>query len=62
VQCETGLVSITGSPDETAKAGISVADIAAGMYAYSGILTALYTRETTGRVSLRGRVPVRGAG
>src|SRR5258707_3785337 len=51
VQCETGLVSITGSPDETAKAGISVADIAAGMYAYSGVLTALYTRETTGRVS-----------
>ena len=51
VQCEAGLVSITGSPEETAKAGISVADIAAGMYAYSGILTALYTRQTTGRVS-----------
>ena len=49
VQCETGLVSVTGSPDAPAKAGISVADIAAGMYAYSGILTALYERERTGR-------------
>jgi formyl-CoA transferase len=51
VQCETGLVSLTGSPSEVAKAGISVADIAAGMYAYSGILTALFRRATTGRVS-----------
>jgi len=50
VQCETGLVSLTGSPGEAAKAGISVADIAAGMYAYSGILTALYRRATTGTV------------
>lgn len=48
VQCETGLVSITGSPDTAAKVGISAADIAAGMYAYSGILTALYQRERTG--------------
>ncbi|MBT2422512.1 CoA transferase [Streptomyces sp. ISL-22] len=48
VQCQTGLVSLTGTPDETARVGISVADIAAGMYAYSGILTALYTRATTG--------------
>jgi itaconate CoA-transferase len=51
VQCETGLVSLTGSPGEMAKVGISVADIAAGMYAYSGILTALYRRATTGRIS-----------
>ena len=51
IQCETGLVSITGSPGEPAKAGISVADIAAGMYAFSGILTALYERERTGRGS-----------
>jgi itaconate CoA-transferase len=51
VQCETGLVSLTGSADEVAKAGISVADIAAGMYAYTGILTALYRRATTGHVS-----------
>ncbi len=51
VQSETGLVSLTGSPDEVAKAGIPVADIAAGMYAYSGILTALYRRATTGWIS-----------
>jgi itaconate CoA-transferase len=49
VQSEVGLVSITGSDREPAKAGISVADIAAGMYAYSGILTALLARTTTGR-------------
>ncbi|MCH5675535.1 CaiB/BaiF CoA transferase family protein [Streptomyces gilvus] len=49
VQCQTGLVSLTGTADEAARVGISVADIAAGMYAYSGILTALYTRATTGR-------------
>jgi itaconate CoA-transferase len=49
VQCEAGLVSVTGTADEPAKAGISVADIAAGMYAYSGVLTALYERERTGR-------------
>ncbi|GHB75078.1 CoA transferase [Streptomyces viridiviolaceus] len=48
VQCQTGLVSLTGTPEETARAGVSVADIAAGMYAYSGIMTALYTRATTG--------------
>ncbi|MFF1920363.1 CaiB/BaiF CoA transferase family protein [Streptomyces sp. NPDC058221] len=49
IQCQTGLLSITGSPDEPARSGISVADIAGGMYAYSGILTALFTRATTGR-------------
>jgi formyl-CoA transferase len=48
VQCQTGLVSLTGSGAEPARAGISVADIAAGMYAYSGVLTALFTRATTG--------------
>ncbi len=48
VQCETGLLSVTGSEDEPAKAGMSVADIAAGMYTYSGILTALYQRLRTG--------------
>ncbi len=51
VQCETGFVSVTGTPETPSKAGISVADIAAGMYAFSGILTALYTRERTGRGS-----------
>ncbi len=49
VQCETGLVSTTGTEASMAKVGISIADIAAGMYAYSGILTALYEREKTGR-------------
>lgn len=48
VQCEAGLVSITGTPDEPSKVGISIADIASGMYAYSGILTALIRRERTG--------------
>jgi itaconate CoA-transferase len=49
VQSEVGLVSITGTHEAPAKAGISVADIAAGMYAYSGILTALLVRSSTGR-------------
>jgi len=49
VQSEVGLVSITGTADARAKAGISVADIAAGMYAYSGILTALIARAASGR-------------
>lgn len=48
VQCEAGLVSITGTPEEPVKVGISVADIAAGMYAYSGVLTALIRRGHTG--------------
>ncbi len=51
VQCEAGLLSVTGTPDTPAKAGISVADIAAGMYAYTGVLTALYERERTGHGS-----------
>jgi itaconate CoA-transferase len=49
VQFETGLVSITGTPESPCKAGISVADIAAGADAFSGILMALYRREKTGR-------------
>ena len=49
VQCESGLVSVTGTPDTPVKVGISVADIAAGMYAYSGILTALLRRGATGQ-------------
>jgi itaconate CoA-transferase len=49
VQCEAGLLSVTGTPEQPAKAGISVADIAAGMYAYSGVLAALYDRERTGQ-------------
>ena len=49
IQSESGFVSITGTPDEPAKAGCSIADIAAGMYAYSGILAALLERGRTGR-------------
>jgi formyl-CoA transferase len=51
VQCETGLLSLTGTPGQVAKVGISVADIAAGMYAYSGVLAALLRRATTGEVT-----------
>ncbi|ANY05522.1 CaiB/BaiF CoA transferase family protein [Pseudonocardia sp. HH130630-07] len=49
VQSEAGLVSITGTEDAPAKSGIPAADIGAGMYAFSGILAALYERERTGR-------------
>ena len=57
IQCETGLVLSTGTPESPAKAGFSVADLATGVYAYSGILAALYDRARTGagatvRVSL----------
>jgi itaconate CoA-transferase len=48
VQCEVGVVAITGTPETPCKTGISVADLAGGMYAYTGILTALYQRERTG--------------
>jgi itaconate CoA-transferase len=48
IQCEAGLLSVTGTQDAPAKAGISVADIAGGMYAFSSILAALYARERTG--------------
>ena len=48
IQSESGFLSITGTPDEPAKAGCSIADIAAGMYAYTGILSALLQRERTG--------------
>ncbi|GGP35314.1 CaiB/BaiF CoA transferase family protein [Streptomyces abikoensis] len=51
VQCEAGLVSLTGTPDSVARPGISVADIAGGMYTFTGILTALYERERTGEGS-----------
>lgn len=49
IQSESGFLSITGTPEEQAKAGISIADIAAGMYAYTGILGALLERGKTGR-------------
>jgi crotonobetainyl-CoA:carnitine CoA-transferase CaiB-like acyl-CoA transferase len=50
VQGETGLLSLTGTRDEMAKVGISIADISAGMYAYSAVLAALMQRERTGAV------------
>jgi itaconate CoA-transferase len=49
VQAESGVVSLTGTPESPAKVGISIADISSGMYAYSSILAALYARERTGR-------------
>ncbi|KQX77413.1 MULTISPECIES: CaiB/BaiF CoA-transferase family protein [unclassified Streptomyces] len=49
VQCEAGLVSVTGTPERPVKAGIPAADIAAAMYAFSGVLAALVRRGTTGR-------------
>ena len=49
IQSESGFLSITGTPDEPAKAGCSIADIAAGMYAYSNILAALIQRGKTGK-------------
>ena len=51
IQSEAGFVSTTGSEDAPAKAGISVADIAAGMYAYTSILNALILRGKTGNGS-----------
>jgi itaconate CoA-transferase len=51
IQSESGFLSITGSPEEPAKAGCSIADIAAGMYAYTGILSALLQRGRTGKGS-----------
>ena len=47
VQSEVGVVSITGTEDTPSRVGISIADIAAGMYAYSGVLTALLARQRT---------------
>lgn len=49
IQSEAGFLSITGTPEEQVKAGISIADIAAGMYAYTNILAALIERGKTGR-------------
>jgi len=49
VQAEAGVLSVTGTAETPSKVGISIADIATGMYAYSGILTALYQREKSGK-------------
>jgi len=49
IQSESGFLSVTGTSEEQVKAGISIADTAAGMYAYSNILGALIERGRTGR-------------
>ena len=49
IQSEAGFLSVTGTPDEPSKGGASIADSAAGMYAYSSILAALLQRAQTGR-------------
>ncbi len=51
IQSEAAFLSITGTPDEPSKAGNSIADIAAGMYAYTGILSALLQRNISGEGS-----------
>ncbi|MEG0717198.1 MAG: CaiB/BaiF CoA-transferase family protein [Comamonas sp.] len=51
IQSEAGFLSVTGTPDTPSKSGISVADIAAGMYAYTNILAALMLRGKTGKGS-----------
>jgi len=48
IQAESGLISVTGSPDEPSRVGISIADIATGMYALTGVLGALLRRSRTG--------------
>ncbi|UOQ59659.1 CoA transferase [Leucobacter rhizosphaerae] len=48
IQCEAGMLSVTGGPEAPAKVGVSIADISAGMYAYSGVLAALIQRGRTG--------------
>ena len=52
IQSEAGLLSITGTPDDPCKVGISIADIAAGMYTYTNILAALLQRQKTGKGSV----------
>lgn len=52
IQSEAGLLSITGTPEVPSKVGISIADIAAGMYTYTNILAALLQRQKTGKGSV----------
>jgi crotonobetainyl-CoA:carnitine CoA-transferase CaiB-like acyl-CoA transferase len=49
VQAESGVIALTGTPEAPAKVGISIADISAGLYAYSSVLTALIQRSVTGK-------------
>ena len=48
IQCETGLASVTGTPDAPGRVGVSIADIASGMTAHAAIVEALFARERTG--------------
>jgi len=48
LQGEAGVISLTGTPEQAAKVGISIADIASGMYAFSSVLAALYRRHSSG--------------
>ena len=52
IQSEAGFLSVTGTPESPSKAGNSIADIAAGMYAYTNILAALLQRGKTGKGSV----------
>jgi crotonobetainyl-CoA:carnitine CoA-transferase CaiB-like acyl-CoA transferase len=52
IQSEAGFLSVTGTPENPSKAGNSIADIAAGMYAYTNILAALLQRGKTGKGSV----------
>ncbi|GAK04328.1 L-carnitine dehydratase/bile acid-inducible protein F [Geomicrobium sp. JCM 19037] len=49
IQCEAGAVSVTGTKETPSKTGISIADISAGMYAFSGVLSAIIARGQTGK-------------
>jgi itaconate CoA-transferase len=58
IQSEAGFLSVTGTPDEPSKSGNSIADIAAGMYAYSNILAALMQRDKRGGTGLGAHIDV----
>ncbi|MBV9121500.1 MAG: CoA transferase [Chloroflexi bacterium] len=49
VQGESGVIALTGTPEQPCKVGISIADLTAGMYTFNAILAALYEREKTGK-------------
>ncbi len=51
IQSEAGILSVTGTPEQPSKVGVSLTDIGTGLHAYSGILGALYQRERTGKGS-----------
>ncbi len=58
IQSEAGFLSVTGTPDEPSKSGNSIADIAAGMYAYTSILAALMQRDKSGGTGLGAHIDV----